>query len=1243
MDPSGEYKGILEAVNRAINGDPLREPEIKKDEQVDDAERTMHALFELVKQNYQLTQHVFENTSRTSDSIKGQDQLLTKLHVRQEATTNAVNILVNRIKELETQYTTLLRLVAQNAHALLPSAPPAITPSVSTSSVPIQPLPLNVVSSSASLSATLAMQSSAAAAAANSSTHYAGTATAIPMPHPYANTGVARASMTGSPMSPTSPHNQMGGAQYLGAYGSLNPAAHPSSPSIASSVSNVTDSRAMTPIQKQGQISAQAPMSMHAQFARDLPPEIARIIHQNPWIASLPVEQRTRYVHELTKALKAQQQQQQQRIQKTQNQLALASAYQRQQSPYISYPNVQQQQQSPTQLMPATPDQAQIQSRLQQQQQLQQLQQQQRLQQQQQQIADENTQRKRQEEQLKQRQEEIIKKQQILDQEKERLLQMQNSGSHNDLAVSPELGPSVENSEIKVESAVVSKPLRIGIQTTGAVAQETSQFTATTGSVDIAQAIAVAQALNSSLQNNGTFAKVTENAANSELPTALAESIDIKPVIKDLHVPVSSQPDKQLVDVKPSIAHLSGKPTSASFMRPTILPVSGAPSPNSAVASSIDNMMPVSLIKPQFVHKQPAEPKVSSQQQDVPKSQSQKAAASEKPTAANANVTAAASASAAENKAASEKANAAARSSSHQIPQVVSASKPVAKSGSSSVILSKPVRAAVAGIPEVKAAHSSSGASGISIKNSSTSSASSSKSNPAIKRSGSSTASASHSRDAEKFDSRARNKSLDKTSSRRISRDRSRNRSYSRARTRSRSRSRTRARSRSIESSRRRFRDQSRSRSSTRRPREMTIKGAKKHMRDDDDDDDSGFERSIRRRQASPKYSSNIVAFSGNNGSDLDTDDDEDNLISRASSGEIEFGIVGASAISSSRASRSVSNASNIASRLGPRYQDFMYGSSRSGGYDHLSPNRHDGADDQSSDSHGHYIGHSKSEHETEPRTMFDSEGYAVTADVIDEMVGPFFFIASPFVFQVYRTFYGRSPLKFGVSGRVLNNFISETAGFKFFSTYSQPRGQQGINLVYFARCGTKFNKMYQRIAKRLFGGEVVLGPLLYCFLLTLSCTTVKSLTPVAVNAMFKSVTGKELDDLTVVVSNKTRRLSISDAWSLTVNWARTLCTSMAKTRGAQDILDKADKCYDEYVVRCKKNGYSGGVLDASGETAREMMDGDIADSRRLIGIRSSDLRPLYRYLGFMMIDYIDPDVEKYLRQVARSFIDNAN
>ncbi|KAJ1879906.1 hypothetical protein LPJ57_002570, partial [Coemansia sp. RSA 486] len=948
----------------------------------------MHALFELVKQNYQLTQHVFESTSRTSDSIKGQDQLLTKLHVRQEATTNAVNILVNRIKELETQYTTLLRLVAQNAHALLPSAPPAITPSVSTSSVPIQPLPLNVVSSSASLSATLAMQSSAAAAAANSSTHYAGTATAIPMPHPYANTGVARASMTGSPMSPTSPHNQMGGARYLSTYGSLNPATHPSSPSIASSVSNVTDSRAMTPIQNQGQISAQVPMSMHAQFARDLPPEIARIIHQNPWIASLPVEQRTRYVHELTKALKAQQQQQQQRIQKTQNQLALASAYQRQQSPYISYPNVQQQQQSPTQLMPATPDQAQIQSRLQQQQQLQQLQQQQRLQQQQQQIADENTQRKRQEEQLKQRQEEIIKKQQILDQEKERLLQMQNSGSHNDLAVSPELGPSVENSEIKVESAVVSKPLGIGIQTTGAVAQETSQFTATTGSVDIAQAIAVAQALNSSLQNNGTFAKVTENAANSELPTALAESIDIKPVIKDLHVPVSSQPDKQLVDVKPSIAHLSGKPTSASFMRPTILPVSGAPSPNSAVASSIDNMMPVSLIKPQFVHKQPAEPKVSSQQQDVPKSQSQKAAASEKPTAANANVTAAASASAAENKAASEKANAAARSSSHQIPQVVSASKPVAKSGSSSVILSKPVRAAVAGIPEVKAAHSSSGASGISIKNSSTSSASSSKSNPAIKRSGSSTASASHSRDAEKFDSRARNKSLDKTSSRRISRDRSRNRSYSRARTRSRSRSRTRARSRSIESSRRRFRDQSRSRSSTRRPREMTIKGAKKHMRDDDDDD-SGFERSIRRRQASPKYSSNIVAFSGNNGSDLDTDDDEDNLISRASSGEIEFGIVGASVISSSRTSRSVSNASNIASRLGPRYQDFMHGSSRSGGYDHFSPNRHDGADDQSSDSHGYYTGHSKSEHETEPRTMFDSEGYAVTADVIDEMVGP--------------------------------------------------------------------------------------------------------------------------------------------------------------------------------------------------------------------------------------------------------------
>ncbi|KAJ2863525.1 hypothetical protein FB639_005283, partial [Coemansia asiatica] len=346
MDASGEYKGILDAVNRAINGEPLREVESGKSADVDSVEKTLHSLSESIKHSNQLTQLILENAARTSDSIKGQDQLLTKLHIRQEATSNGLNVLVNRIKELEMQYASLPRLVAQHVHALLISAQSAtLAPTPASTSAPVFTHSRSQSSfpTTASLPASHAMQSSAAV------THYAGTTNALALSYPYGNPGlVARASMSGSPITPASPQNQLGSAQYVALHGTRNPAMRSSSPSVASSVSNVADSRTMTPLQHQGQAHSHSqqhlhanthsqaqmqmpmPMQMQAQaLSQDLPPEITRILQEHPWVMSLTAEQRARYVHDQTKALMAQQQQQQ-RLLQVQGQLPAGNNFQRQ-------------------------------------------------------------------------------------------------------------------------------------------------------------------------------------------------------------------------------------------------------------------------------------------------------------------------------------------------------------------------------------------------------------------------------------------------------------------------------------------------------------------------------------------------------------------------------------------------------------------------------------------------------------------------------------------------------------------------------------------------------------------------------------------------------------------------------------------------------------------------------------------------------------------------------------------------
>ncbi|KAJ2511966.1 hypothetical protein H4217_007121 [Coemansia sp. RSA 1939] len=90
----------------------------------------------------------------------------------------------------------------------------------------------------------------------------------------------------------------------------------------------------------------------------------------------------------------------------------------------------------------------------------------------------------------------------------------------------------------------------------------------------------------------------------------------------------------------------------------------------------------------------------------------------------------------------------------------------------------------------------------------------------------------------------------------------------------------------------------------------------------------------------------------------------------------------------------------------------------------------------------------------------------------------------------------------------------------------------------------------------------------------------------------------------------------------------------------APESLDKADRCYRTYVSQCRSANGDAADMDPKGDIAKEMMTTDREKSQLFLGIRSSELQQLYKYLVQMVTGSVSTSAVLYLRHVSESYID---
>ncbi|KAJ2379089.1 hypothetical protein IW150_000388 [Coemansia sp. RSA 2607] len=416
----------------------------------------------------------------------------------------------------------------------------------------------------------------------------------------------------------------------------------------------------------------------------------------------------------------------------------------------------------------------------------------------------------------------------------------------------------------------------------------------------------------------------------------------------------------------------------------------------------------------------------------------------------------------------------------------------------------------------------------------------------------------------------------------------------------------------------------------------VQIKGTTKHTRDEDD-----FENRKRFRQASPECSADRIMFLGN-GSDAqdddEDDDDDDNLISRIpSKNVVTLDIVGASG-SQRKHSGSSWRPGDIVSRLG---SVSIEGSSA-----RLS--RRDSEFDHSASDYRYSVMQISASSGAESRIggdlepFCDSSGNPITEAIIDRLMGPFFHISLISLAPVYQILYRRPILSSGVSLRRLFDVVTDMNGFKSYEAKGLIRNNSDLS-EFVARCSHRFNAMATQMSSRLLGGNVVLGPLLYFYLIRLSCSPLKNLTAFMIDMMLRSVTGKRMRDMIIAKPDQTGIERAEDIWEAAKDWIIYLCDDIARNKSANDLLKRADLCHFRYIKECRRDrSSSGNTEDPDCKIARRLMDENERDSRYLLGVRSDDLRLLYPYLPHMMKGLVSDSTLRYLEIVSQSFIDNA-
>ncbi|KAJ2827258.1 hypothetical protein GGI24_002693 [Coemansia furcata] len=258
---------------------------------------------------------------------------------------------------------------------------------------------------------------------------------------------------------------------------------------------------------------------------------------------------------------------------------------------------------------------------------------------------------------------------------------------------------------------------------------------------------------------------------------------------------------------------------------------------------------------------------------------------------------------------------------------------------------------------------------------------------------------------------------------------------------------------------------------------------------------------------------------------------------------------------------------------------------------------------------------------------LFDVSGNEITPARLSAIHRLFPFLVLPIVPKLYEFILGCQLYSDNVKPVEFNMRLVKTPGFKFFvphhsKFYSNLLQQQG----------SEFLAMRMNLDRLLKQNAAVPAPLMCYTLMTLVCMPVNQMSGPLLSELFTALTKKRLELVRVATDKEVRLLSDVEMYTMAEQWIRDVCIYLSNDSRVQSSLDLAEKCFDEYSIRCLVDGDVNVVYDMDGAVATDMLNRNVNNSYLFLGILPGELREYYKYIMFTMTGHTDARITDSLK-----------
>ncbi|KAJ2806400.1 hypothetical protein H4S07_003812 [Coemansia furcata] len=258
---------------------------------------------------------------------------------------------------------------------------------------------------------------------------------------------------------------------------------------------------------------------------------------------------------------------------------------------------------------------------------------------------------------------------------------------------------------------------------------------------------------------------------------------------------------------------------------------------------------------------------------------------------------------------------------------------------------------------------------------------------------------------------------------------------------------------------------------------------------------------------------------------------------------------------------------------------------------------------------------------------IFDVSGNEITPARLSAIHGLFVFLVLPIIPKLYELILGCQLYSDNVKPVEFNMRLAKTPGFKFFV----PRHSKFYS-NFLQQQGSEFLAMRMNLDRLLKQNAAVPAPLMCYTLMTLVCMPVSQMSGPLLSELFTALTKKRLELVRVATDKEVRLLSDIEMYTMAEQWIRDVCIYLSNDSRVQSSLGLAEKCFDEYSIRCLVDGDVNVVYDMDGAVATDMLNRNVHNSYLFLGILPGELREYYKYIMFTMTGHTDARITDSLK-----------